>query len=133
MTRTRRTLAVATTTALGAGLLLAAAPTASAAAAGVEREKRGTCSEGSVWELQLEREHGRVEVDFEADSTTSGSTWKVKVKHNGKVDYRSTRVSDREGEFEVDRLLTDKPGKDKVVVRTKNAATGEVCRAKLKI
>ncbi len=130
--RTRRTIAAVAGTALGAGLLIAAAP-ASSAASGIEREKHGSCTNQSRWELQLEREHGQVEVDFEADTTSTGATWKVKVKHNGKVDYKGKRVSDRDGEFEVDRLLADKRGKDKVVVRAKNTATGEICKAKLKI
>ncbi len=136
MRRTRRTIAVLAGTATGAGLLIAAAPAADAA--GVERQKYGTCSQGSTWKLELEREHGLIDVDFDADTPRAGVTWKVKIKHkrvknNKKWVYRSTTRSDRDGEVDVDRHLKNRKGKDRVVVRVKSRATGEVCRAALTI
>ena len=136
MNRMSRTLAVVASAATGAGLLVAASPAANAT--GIEAHKRGTCTQGSTWELELEKEHGVIDVDFEAETRSAGDRWKVKVKHkkvknNKKWVYRSHTVSDREGEVDVDRYLKDRAGKDKVVVRVKSTASGEVCKAKLKI
>ena len=92
------------------GATLAAAPTTSAAE--VEREKSGSCTATSRWELQLEREHGRIEVDLEVDSRRAGDTWIVRVKHDGVRFARVTRVTDRGGEFEFDRVRNNHRGID---------------------
>jgi hypothetical protein len=138
MNRLTRTATVTTVAGSAAALLLAAAPTASAASQDVEREKHGTCTSGSTWKLDLDKEHGRIDVDFDVETRSAGDTWTVKVKHkrvqNGKKWVSHSRaVTDREGELEVDRNLKDRKGTDKVVVRVKSSASGEVCRAALKI
>lgn len=137
MNRITRTATTATVVASAGALLLAAAPTASAAI-GVEREKVGTCTKGSTWKLELDKEHGWIDLDFDAETRSAGDRWNVTVKHKrvtGKKTFttRSQSVTDHEGELEVDRNLKDRKGTDKVVVRVKSLKTGEVCRASLKI
>lgn len=138
MNRTTRVLATLTGAVTGAGLLIAAAPAGAADAGGIEVHKRGTCTMGSTWELDLEKEHGLIEVDFDAETRRASSTWKVKIKHkrvaNGKKwVYRDRTVSDLKGEVEVDRDLRDRKGPDRIVVRIKDPATGEVCRGAARI
>lgn len=135
-TRTRRTVAAVAGATLGAGLLIASAPAANAS--GVEVHKRGTCTMGSTWQLELDKEHGFIDVDFEAETLKAGQRWKVKIKHtrvknNKKWTYRSNGITDRDGELDVDRHLKDRKGKDRVAIRVMNPSTGEVCRAKATI
>lgn len=132
MSRLRTTAAVAAPFAV-AGLLVAATPATASAADGVERSKRGVCTNGSTWELELEREHGRIDVSFDADTNRAGKAWKVKVKQNGSVVHKGTYQSQRDGDVEVDRNLRDTAGTDTIIVRAKSKATGEICRAVLKI
>jgi hypothetical protein len=114
-----------------ATVALAAAPVANAA--DVEREKHGSCSANSRWELNLEREHGVIEIDADVDTPRAGQTWVVRLKHNGTLFTKVTRVTDREGEFEVDRRRTNQPGEDRIKLRAVNRATGEVCVGVLSI
>ena len=67
------------------GVIAGAGFASPAAAADVEREKHGSCTGSSRWELQLEREHGRIEIDLDVDTPRSGQTWVVKLKHDGDV------------------------------------------------
>ena len=109
-----------------------AAP-ASAFAADVEREKHGDCTNRSTWELQLEKEHGRIEIDLDVDTPRSGQRWVIKLKHNGVLFDKVRRTTDAEGEFEVDRHVNNKRGEDRIKFRAVNKVTGEVCVGKLSI
>lgn len=136
--RTTRTVTALAAAATGAGLLVAAAPAGNAAASGVEKVRYGSCTQGSTWKLELEKEHGYIDVDFEAETGKVGAIWRVKITHtriknNRKWVHRSTTRSDRDGEVDVDRHLRDRKGRDGVVVRIKNRSSGEVCRASLTI
>lgn len=136
MTRTapaRRTVVALAGAALGTGLLIAAAPTASAAPALVDREAEGTCSAGSRWNLEVETEHRGLKADFDLDTSASGQTWKLRLKHKGKLVAKVNRVTDRDGEIDYQRMLPNRPGTDKVVVKAKNRVTGEKCKAVVRI
>jgi hypothetical protein len=103
------------------------APPAVAGDADVERH--GACSGSSRWELDLEREHGRIEVDYEVDQNVSGDTWRIRLRHNGNVFFRGTRETrGDDGSFEVERHVNDTTGTDRFVARSVNRSTGEVCR-----
>ena len=129
----RSQVLVGTVTSLVAGALLLAAAPAANAAEDVQKVKRGNCSMSNTWKLELEKEHGTIEVDFNAYTKQAGKTWKYKVKQNDVVRAKGSTVSERDGDVEVDKKLTDRKGLDKIVVRVKNPASGEVCRAELSI
>ena len=127
----RRKALVLTTTGIAAGgLLLATAPAASAE---VEKSKRGNCSKSSTWHLDLEKDDGQIDIDFEGQTSKAGKTWKFKVKQNGVVRHKGKTVTEADGEFDVDRDVKDRSGTDTIVVRAKQGASGEVCKAKLSI
>jgi hypothetical protein len=113
------------------GATLAAAPATTATE--VERERSGSCTGTSRWELQLEREHGLIEVDLEVDSRRAGDTWIVRLKHDGVLFAKVSRVTDRDGEFEVDRVRNNHRGTDYFWFRAVNQRSGEVCTGRLSI
>jgi hypothetical protein len=105
----------------------------SASAADVEREKAGTCSASSRWELNLEREFGVIEIDLDLDTPRAGQTWVIRLKHDGTLFEKVRRTSDREGEVEVDRRRNNRPGEDRISFKAVNKATGETCAGSLRI
>ncbi len=86
--------------------VLAAAP----AYADIERTSR--CA-GAEFELSVDREHGGFEVDADIDDARPGSSWRVTLRHDGKVFYSQVRQADREGDISVDRFRNNTRGKDK--------------------
>lgn len=121
---------------MGAGMLGVIAVAAAAvpvAAADVEREKRGSCTGSSRWELSLEKEFGRIEASLELDTTRSGRTWDVVIRQNGAAFVDGRRTTDREGEIDIERVRTDRSGTDTFRFRAVNRANGEVCRGTLSI
>jgi hypothetical protein len=115
------------TSVLVATTLVAAPLTTSAKDGDVIR--RGACTVSSDWKLKLSPENGRIEVEFEVDQNRNGQRWFIKMKRNGNVFWRGARTTKApSGSFEVRRLARDGAGREKIVVRAKNARTGEVCR-----
>jgi len=106
---------------------------APAAAAGVEREARGACSGTSRWKLELDKEHGFIEVDLDIDTTVSGRKWKVRMWHNERRFVKTVRTTDHEGEIDLDRVRTDRSGTDTFRFRTIDKVNGEVCEGQLSI
>lgn len=90
---------------------------------------RGSCTARSDWKLKLSPENGRIEVEFEVDQNRNGQRWNVKMKRNGKAFWRGTRTTrPPSGSFEVRRLARNGAGAERIVVRARNASSGEVCR-----
>ncbi len=107
---------------------LVAAPISASAKDG-DIIRRGSCTAASAWKLKLSPENGRIEVEFEVDQNRNGQRWNVRMKRNGAVFWRGARrTQPPSGSFEVRRLTRNGGGVDKVVVRARNARTGEVCR-----
>jgi len=117
------------------GLAVAAATmmTALPVSAEVEREKHGSCSGSSRWELSLEKEHGQIEVDLDIDTIRSGRAWRVRMSHDGTAFLTTRRVTDRHGEIDVDRHRNDRAGRDRISFRAVDLVNGEVCRGSLGI
>ncbi|HQR81074.1 MAG TPA: hypothetical protein PLT68_12730 [Actinomycetota bacterium] len=127
----KRIAAITAATAVAAGgVALTIAP--AQADSGIERHKTVRCAGNTLAKLELEKEHGRIDIDFELDHAVPNQAWKVRIKHNGKRVLRTTRVTDYEGELDVSRKVPDRRGTDKIVARAKNSA-GQVCRVTLKI
>ena len=92
-------------------------------------ERRGSCSDSSRWELDLERTQGGIEVDYEVDQNVVGDEWRVKLVHDGDVFFRGVRTTHGDdGSFDVERHTNDAAGTDHFVGKAVNTSTGEVCR-----
>lgn len=122
---------------IAAGALLAmagilAAPASAAPALEVERETMGTCSAGARWDLNLEREYGVIDIDFEIDAATPGEKWTVSIARNGSKVLRVSQVADPEGEIDVSHIVRDRAGSDRFSV-TATSASGQSCRGSLRI
>ena len=102
----------------------------SAAVAGTsDVERRGSCSGSSHWELDLVRDRGRIEVDFEVTQHVIGDRWRVRLLHDGDVFFRDVRTTHGDdGSFDVERRTNDAAGTDRFAARAVNTSTGEVCR-----
>ncbi len=120
-------------TLLGLAFASLASPAAAAVNSPLDVERRGACSGTSHWELDLERHHGRIEVDFEVDTHSPGDVWRVVLRHDGDVFFRDRRTTDHEGDFDVDRLVTDREGTDRFTASATTHSTGETCQGGAKI
>jgi hypothetical protein len=123
---------------LVAATILAVTPAAFAGSAkhgnGNGVEKEGQCTNGSNWKLKAKPDDGRLEVEFEVDQNVNGDTWAVRLKDNGMVFFKGTRVTHApSGSFELERRTDNQAGTDQITARATNQRTGEVCRASLKI
>ena len=101
-----------------------------AAAEDVDVERHGSCSDAGRWELDLDREHGRIEVDYGVDTNVSGETWRVRLRHDGSVFFRGVRETHGDdGSFEIERHVNDRGGTDRFVARSANTSTGKSDRS----
>ena len=53
----------------------------------------GSCSAGADWKLRVKTDDGRLEVEGEVDSNTSGQRWRWALRHNGSVSDRGTSTT----------------------------------------
>ncbi|WP_028644498.1 hypothetical protein [Nocardioides sp. URHA0020] len=91
-------LTTAGTLIAGTGAALVAAP---AQADGPERHAYGTVA-GASYEIAVEKER-RFEVDADLDDVAAGSSWRMVVRHEGKVvGTRTARAVRDDGRWEVD-------------------------------
>jgi hypothetical protein len=131
--RSRTALALGTAGAVGMTLLVP--PTLAAADDDVER--KGTCSNNSRWELELEKDDGRIEVEFEVTTKRAGQKWRVRILQNDTLTFKGTRVAKRDDDdrpdFEVEIDRRDRPGVDRFRARAVNTVTGEVCVGRARI
>lgn len=116
-------LGVATAVAVPASLLVA-----TPAHADVERQ--GRCS-GAVYELNVDKERGRFEVDGGIDNARPGSRWRVALVHDGKVVVKKARTADYEGEISVDRLRPNTAGKDVFRFSVTKVGSGKTCSVRI--
>ncbi|MEQ7847518.1 hypothetical protein [Nocardioides kribbensis] len=136
---TARTTARRTTRALLALVvpLTLAAPlvvTASASANDADVIRRGSCTGSTDWKIKAKPDDGRIEVEAEIDSNVNGQTWGWVLRHDGSVAARgSSTTKAPSGSFSVERRLVDAAGADAFTFRATNAASGEVCVAKVSL
>jgi hypothetical protein len=113
--------------ALVVGLLLMI-PATTALAGQQDVIRRGSCSGQSDWKLKLSPEDGRVEVEFEVDQNVVGDRWRVRIRHDGDVAFRTTRTTrGASGSFEARAIEPNHAGSDAFRARARNLSTGEVC------
>lgn len=126
----KKTAALLTTGAIAASTLALLAAPAQADDWGYEREKTKRCSMGAYASLSVEKEYGRIDVDFDIENAEPGRSWNVTVKHNGSTVVRTNRSADYEGELDVWQQVRDRAGKDRFVARA-TGPNGQVCSVKL--
>lgn len=113
------------TAALGATALVAVPLTVLATSPANAIEKSGRCS-GARFELDVDKEDGRFEVEAEIDAKP-GSTWRVVLKHDGKKFYDRVRTADREGDVSVERYRSNTKGKDVFRVNVRKVGSDTTC------
>lgn len=99
-------------------------------AKGVSMVKAGNCSGRTLSKMQLSRENGRIEVEFEVDSNINGQRWTVALRHDGRRIFKGTRTTvGRSGSFTVRRLEANRAGGDAfhAVARRRS---GETCKVR---
>jgi hypothetical protein len=89
----------------------------------------GHCANKSTWKLTLKLDNGRVEADTELQTPKSGQRWNAVYRDNGTVFGRVSKLTLADGSWSATRFASNASGADHIVVRAKNATTGEICRA----
>ncbi|HEX7278378.1 MAG TPA: hypothetical protein VF255_02035 [Solirubrobacterales bacterium] len=121
----KRTSIIGMVVSLVALVSLAATATANDA----DVRKAGSCTGSTSAKIKLSPEDGGIETEFEVDQNRTGVTWRVVLRHNGKVAARTKGTTGgRSGSFEVRRVLGDGQGTDTVSARAVSPS-GEVCTA----
>jgi hypothetical protein len=129
-TRTRRIGLIGVA---GLMALTSLAVVAMPASASTEREKHGVCTGSSDWELELEKEHGRIEVKVDVDTRRVDRQWRVRIWHGAGLTTNVVRSTGRDGDIEVDRTRSDRSGRDTFRFRAVDRVNGEVCTGSLSI
>jgi hypothetical protein len=92
----------------------------------------GSCTRGSVWEMEAVRDGGRVEVELEVESFRRGQQWTVELRQNNNAPVRFTRTTrGSDGYWWVERSFANAPGNDVFVGFARNTVTGETCSGRL--
>jgi hypothetical protein len=108
---------------------LASAP---AHAGGAQASSSGNCSGSADWKIKAKQDNSRIEVEAEIDSNVSGQTWHWKLRHDGKLEDRGTKVTrGRSGSFSVTRRTDDNAGTDSFKFRATH--NGQVCVARVRL
>ena len=90
----------------------------------------GHCSGSSVWSLEAEADHGRLETELEVDTRRAGHTWTVTLSDDGRRVFTGARTtSARSGSFSVERRLVDRAGRDRLTAVARDPRSGERCVA----
>ncbi len=132
MARTARRThsALLTAAALLAGWSVVLTPTAIARggdAGGKEIRAAGSCGRGPSSDLRLRSRDGGIRVRFQVEHARSGASWRVVLVQDRRVVWRG-RARTRAGTFELERVLRDLPGADRVTARAWGPA-GVTCTA----
>lgn len=129
MSRRMKSLAAAT---VATGMLIGSGMLAAPANAEIERSEQGMCRSGAVWDLDVERDDGMLEIDFDVNLARPMENYRVVVKVNRKRVWRANLRTDRDGDVWFTRMVRDRRGPDRVTVRMVSSR-GDVCRARLRI
>jgi hypothetical protein len=96
-----------------------------------EQNARGTCGDGT-YEFTVESEDGGLEVNFELQSSGPGETWDVVVEQAGTPLWQGDRVTDEDGELDVDVFADEDRGGEFTATATPTDVPGaEPCAARV--
>ena len=126
-----RAKAVAATTVAG-GMLIGSTMIAAPAHADISRSDEGMCRSGALYDLEVERDDGMLEIDFDVDRARPGEVYRATVKVNKKRVWRANLRTDSDGDVWFTRMVRDRKGPDRITVRLVSN-NGDVCRAKVRV
>ena len=91
--------------------------------------RSGTCTGDSATEIELWREDGgRLEVDFEVETSRRNSLWTVVIFRDGRQVYRRNHRTNRWGEVDVEVMLPGLSGN--ITAQATSVSTSERCVAR---
>ena len=99
----------------------------------VERETRGECGGPGDWELELEKEDGRIEVKVKIHGHRAGRLWSIRIHHDGSLVTSILRRANDRGRITVERVRADHSGRDTFRFRAVDQVNGDVCAGALSI
>jgi hypothetical protein len=117
------------------GATLVLSPAAHATTVASSGIKNGTCSKGSAYSLQVQREDtGQVSVDWGVDMArhVAGIKWAVHETRNGITFVNGTVKTISDGSWSITSTLNPQPT-NLITATAKNPATGEVCSATVRL
>ncbi|MEQ1786962.1 MAG: hypothetical protein ABL966_07910 [Acidimicrobiales bacterium] len=118
----------------GALLIVGAASASPAEAKAGDVKVSGSCTGNTDWKLKLGPRTGAIETEFEVDSNRVGQRWSVSITDNGARVFTGTGTTVApSGSFTVERRIPNRVGRDNIVARATNAATGESCVARASV
>ena len=123
---------VLTAAGVAAGMIIGSGLIAAPANAEINRSAQGTCTSGAVWDLDVERDDGMLEIDFDVDRARPSENFRVVVKVNRQRVWRTNLRTDRDGDVWFTRMVRDRRGPDRVTVRMVSPR-GDVCRGSVRI
>ena len=111
----------------GAAALVVAVPTVVAATpAHADTEKHVPCGGGHL-ELGVDRTGNGWEVEAQVDHVKPRQEWRFVLKHDGNRIYTGVRVTDVEGDADVDHFRRDTEGSEKFRVKAVRLSDGTAC------
>ena len=114
--------------------MIVAGPSAMASGGGDFKEKSGSCSGSTDWDLKVKHDDGRIELEFEVDSNVSGQVWDVLITDKGQSVFDGQQTTGgASGSFSVELKVPNLPGKDKFRALATNTDGGETCSAKINL
>lgn len=117
---------------VAAGMMIGSGIIAAPANAEINRSAQGTCTSGAIWDLDVERDDGMLEIDWDVDRARPVERFRVVVKVNNQRVWRANVRTDRDGDVWFTRMVRDRQGPDTVSVRMVSPR-GDVCRGSVRI
>jgi hypothetical protein len=110
-----------------AAIALAGSPSAMASGGGGQTAS-GSCSASADWKLNVKKDNGRLQVEYEVDANQAGQVWAVLITDNGDQVFAGDKTTKaRSGSFTVHARTSNLAGNDVFVATATNAITGETC------
>ncbi len=122
-----RPLSFAAASVLTASLAFTAAPAIASGGSDDRVIRTGSCSGSADWKLKVKTDDGKLEVEGEVDSNTSGQKWAWKIRTPVRWPPRAPRRrAAAVARSPLERKIADKSGTDTVVFKAKYA--GQTCK-----
>jgi hypothetical protein len=91
-----------------------------------ETTERGACA-GTAYELNVGKDDGGLELEYELQSSGPGEVWVVQVTQGGQTVLEGERTTDEDGELDLDVAVDEDGARDFAVTATPR--DGEPCTA----